>query len=289
MNEGKIEYVNLEELSNTDYKISDGQANITSWPVLDESDSTVGKVRDLLFDPAQNAIRYIIVDLDESIAGPDEKAILIPIGYANLADDRKAVVIPVMSIEQYELMPRYIIGEVTRDTEMQIRSAIGSPAALRIEEEIVELEHPDFYQHHHFDRGNIIFQEFSHKPAETEPTIAPADREEERAAIHDLIDNSHTNITSSYANDNVAHQLHEQAGGTETGSAFEVTADGRIFNIEPQDNGTYRILEHGEKVGVIYAESGERGVQWATMDELDSRFVEVIGEAITSHNASATN
>ena len=278
MNTGKIEYVNLDELSNSNYKIDEGQADITNWPVVDESGVAVGKVRDLLFDASQDAIRYIIVDLDESVAGMEEKAILIPIGYANLAENSKEVVVPVMSEQQYVAMPRYIIGEVTRETEMQIRSAIGSPAALRIEEEIVEMEHPDFYKHHHFDRGNIISRGVDSTGAEDQISAVSQNRDEESDKIHELIEHS-------YANDPLEHKVQNENVAVEAHENFYITIDNKAFKIEPQENGVYRIFDNEVKVWAIYAQPGERGVTWATMDQLDDRFVEVVGEAITQHNS----
>lgn len=272
MNTGKIDYVNLDELSHSNYKIVEDQADITNWPVVDESGVTVGKVRDLLFDASQDAIRYIIVDLDESVAGLEEKAVLIPIGYANLAENSKEVVIPVMSEQQYASMPRYIIGEVTRETEMQIRSAIGSPAALRIEEEIMEMEHPEFYKHHHFDRGNIISRGADTNSEENLQPVS-ADREEERSKIHEFIEHAHTN--------NPVEDEIKPVGDQE----FYVNLDNRTLRVEPQENGIYRIFDNDVKIGAIYAQTGERGVEWATMDPLDERFVEVLGEAITEHNS----
>ena len=278
MNTGKIEYVNLDELSHSNYKIADGQADITAWPVVDESGSTVGKVKDLLFDAALDAIRYIIVDLDESVIGPEEKAVLIPIGYANLAEDSKEVVIPVMSVEQYASMPRYIIGELTRETEMEIRSAIGSPAALRIEEEIMEMDHSEFYKHHHFDRGNIISKGMDSNAVENEPFAGLPNREEESAKIHDLIEHA-TSINP------IVDNVQEEKNPIGAQESFIVNLDNRTLRIEPQENGTYRIFDKEEKVGVIYAEPGERGLQWSTMDQLDDRFVEILGEAIAEHNS----
>ncbi|KQR70193.1 PRC-barrel domain-containing protein [Pedobacter sp. Leaf176] len=278
MNTGKIDYVNLDELSNSNYKIVEGQADITNWPVVDESGVTVGKVRDLLFDASQDAIRYIIVDLDESVAVTEEKAVLIPIGYANLAENTKEVVIPVMSEQQYASMPRYIIGEVTRETEMQIRSAIGSPAALRIEEEIIEMEHPEFYKHHHFDRGNIISRGIDSNSAGDQLPELPLSREEESSKIHELIEHAHTNNP-------VQNTIEDEQRSLVEHEDFYVNLDNRSFRIEPQENGVYRIFDNEVKVGAIYAQPGERGVKWATMDQLDDRFVEVLGEAITEHNA----
>lgn len=66
---------------------------------------------------------------------------------------------------------------------------------------------------------------------------------------------------------------------------FELNLDGLNYHVEPQDNGTYRIMNGEEKVGVIYAEPGDAGTEWKTLDELDTELVTNLGKAITSHNA----
>lgn len=276
MNSGIIEYVNLEELSQGDYKVIDGETDITGWPVRDENGTKVGKVRDLLFDPLQNAIRYIIIDLDQSITGDDEKAILIPIGYANLGDDKKEVILPVMTESQFMAMPRYIIGEVTRDTELQIRSAIAGSSALGLEEEPVATEHAEFYRHHHFDRGNVIaMRNASENTRQDEVSTQPI---VEATTIPEITDTIETTNTINQEN-----EIHSAT----TLQEFSVDTPDGTFGIEPQENGTYRIFDNEKKIGVIYAEPGEQGVRWRTMDQLGDRFVAMIGEAIRVHNDSS--
>lgn len=276
MNSGSIEYLNLKELANEEYSLVDGEADITGWPVGDESGTSIGKVRDLLFDPHQHAVRYLIVDLDKAVSGVDDKAVLLPIGFVNLGEDKKEVIIPVLHNSQIELMPQYIIGEVTRDTEVQIRSAIGSPAALRIEEEIAEFDHSNFYQHHHFDRGNILSrkQEILSDVRISEPESS--NRVDERNTIHGLIENA----------DQSAANLEFEQSLSDSDNHFSVDVAGRTFIIEPHQNGTYRILNGEEKLGVIYAEPGQVGTIWKTMDKLDDSFVISVGNAILSHKQS---
>ncbi|WP_316797669.1 PRC-barrel domain-containing protein [Pedobacter frigidisoli] len=280
MNTGNIEYLNLRELANEDYEIIDGEADITGWPVVDEGQNTVGKVRDLLFDLEQNAIRYIITDLENNVSSPPNKAILIPIGIATLGIDKKEVIIPVMDREQYNLMPNYIIGEVTRDTEMKIRSAIGSPAALRIEEEIVEIDHAEFYQHHHFDRGNVISRKQELPTADFVPQLIAEDRKEEENTIHQLIDHARSETKTE-------QEVNQQA--VEDHEGFTVNTSEGTFTIQPQTNGTYRVFEGERKIGVIYAEPGHDGSKWQTMDHLDERLVVNLGDAIADHNTSRSN
>jgi hypothetical protein len=64
---------------------------------------------------------------------------------------------------------------------------------------------------------------------------------------------------------------------------FEIQLLDVTYTIEPQDNGTFRILEGEEKVGVVYPESGALGIEWKTMDELEEGFVSQIGELISEH------
>ncbi|WP_293741876.1 PRC-barrel domain-containing protein [uncultured Pedobacter sp.] len=166
MDSGTIVYSNLEELSKSNYQLSDGEADIKGWPVRNEAGDSVGKVRDLLFDPAQNAIRYIIVELVDMGEDLEEKAILIPIGLANLGEDKKEVVLPDIHLDQFRAMPRYIIGEVTPQMENEIRRVIGSPAALRLEDEVVEIDRANFYRHHHFDRNSFPDQNTRNQDAD---------------------------------------------------------------------------------------------------------------------------
>ncbi|RYD70063.1 MAG: hypothetical protein EOP55_22925 [Sphingobacteriales bacterium] len=154
MNSTHIHYSNLLALSTTDYTLANGGTDITGWPVENESGVSIGKVIDMLFDPIQNTIRYLIIDLDIELLG-EEKMVLIPIGIAELSENSTAVILPDIHLAQFEAMPRYISGEVSEEMEDKIRVIIGSPAALRMEEEIVELDRENFYKHHHFDRGNL--------------------------------------------------------------------------------------------------------------------------------------
>jgi hypothetical protein len=77
---------------------------------------------------------------------------MIPIGLAHLHTSADEVVLPNIHIDQFNALPNYEQGAIGPDTEMYIRSVIGSPAALRIEETISEFDQNQFYMHHHFDK-----------------------------------------------------------------------------------------------------------------------------------------
>lgn len=65
---------------------------------------------------------------------------------------------------------------------------------------------------------------------------------------------------------------------------FEVQLPDKTYQIEPQENGTFRVLDGEEKIGVIYPEVGEQGTEWKTMDELEEGFVSQIGELISEQH-----
>lgn len=65
---------------------------------------------------------------------------------------------------------------------------------------------------------------------------------------------------------------------------FNIQLLDKNYTIEPQENGTYRIVEGGEKIGVVYPEPGDLDIEWKTMDDLEEGFVAQIGELITEHN-----
>lgn len=64
---------------------------------------------------------------------------------------------------------------------------------------------------------------------------------------------------------------------------FNIQLLDKDYSIEPQENGTFRILEDEQKIGVVYPEVGEFGTEWKTMDDLDEGFVSQIGELISEH------
>lgn len=65
---------------------------------------------------------------------------------------------------------------------------------------------------------------------------------------------------------------------------FNVQLLNQTYQIEPQENGTFRIFEGEEKIGVIYPEVDEDGTTWKTMDDLNADFVNQIGELVSEHN-----
>lgn len=66
---------------------------------------------------------------------------------------------------------------------------------------------------------------------------------------------------------------------------YTVQLTDKSYIIEPQENGTFRILDGEEKIGVVYPEQGDHDIEWKTMDELEEGFVSEIGALISAHNS----
>jgi len=145
-------YRSLKPLTGSDFQIVEGEPNIVGWRVNTEKGTYLGRVVELLFDPQTYAVRYLVIDLDGNGMNLQDKKVMIPIGLAHLHTDQDQVILPGLHIDQFIALPEYDKDNLGPELEVQIRSIIGSPAALRIEDSITEFDQNTFYEHHHFDK-----------------------------------------------------------------------------------------------------------------------------------------
>ena len=183
-------YRYLQELTGSDFQIVDEEPNIIGWEVKNESGTYIGKVEELLFDPQTYAVRYIIVDLKDNGMNLEDKKVMIPLGIAHLHTSDDEVVLPGLHIDQFNALPAYKKDQLGPELEVQIRSVIGSPAALRIEDSITEFDQNSFYTHQHFDRDRFYQRGGSQ---EIPPPEHMMNRHEEQETIHELIEKSPQN------------------------------------------------------------------------------------------------
>ena len=121
----------LRELKGSDYQIVDEQPNINGWPLYTSDHQKIGKVEDLLFDPEQKKVRYIIADLDGNDLDIDDKEILIPIGIAQLDEDDDEVIVPGITVDHLRMLPAYNDDRGLSDADEQaIFSVISGPASV---------------------------------------------------------------------------------------------------------------------------------------------------------------
>jgi sporulation protein YlmC with PRC-barrel domain len=151
----------LEELSDTDFEISDHQPDINGWEIIDSLGNEIGEVKDLIIDTNALKVRYIVADLDFS---SDEqlkvgaKVVLIPIGVVDLDDDNEEVILKDFSASQLSVLPIFESGKtISPVEEVAVRYAFLGENSLPHAESVVYDTHPDdFYTHRHFDVSRYI-------------------------------------------------------------------------------------------------------------------------------------
>ncbi|GEO06167.1 hypothetical protein AAE02nite_38310 [Adhaeribacter aerolatus] len=159
----------LQELGGSDFEIADGQPNIKGWTIKNPQGQTIGEVEELIFDVQSRKVRYMVVDLENSVLDLEPRNVLVPIGLAQLNEDDDDVILPNVTADQLRALPVYEKNRIGRDTETSIRSIFGglgaaagaagaaiSGAAHRAGDAITgdTDTRDDFYEHNHFsDRG----------------------------------------------------------------------------------------------------------------------------------------
>lgn len=134
----------LEELSGSRFEVVKGQPDIRQWEVEDLHGNKVGKVDDLLFNPASRRVRYLVVNLEGNRMGFSERKVLLPIGVAILHEKDDTVLLPEISAIQLNILPFYEKGvTVTPDMEQDIRNVFTPPGAYHNGSS-------DFYDHDQF-------------------------------------------------------------------------------------------------------------------------------------------
>ncbi|MBA4167688.1 MAG: PRC and DUF2382 domain-containing protein [Chitinophagaceae bacterium] len=118
----------LQELRHSNYSIVDEQPNIEGWSIYDGQHRKLGKVHDLLFDPATHQVRYIIASLHEKIAGNDSGHVLIPIGIAELHATDDEVILPSHIAAQTAEFSPYAFDPGNNDKG--IAAAVGLAAGM---------------------------------------------------------------------------------------------------------------------------------------------------------------
>lgn len=182
-------YNGLEELSNSNYQIKDGEPDITGWSVLSRSGEKIGEVEDLLFDRQARKVRYLVVQLQSSgeEIDDDNRRVLAPVGVAELRGELEEVALPVGSADEMAGLPAYESGRLSPEDELQIRAIFGGSTA--------PYEHPQFYAHEHFDDNKFYNREAMPDnntiiPAENMGDEGSADRAERASQIVERLNQS---------------------------------------------------------------------------------------------------
>jgi sporulation protein YlmC with PRC-barrel domain len=119
--------VRLEELKH--FKVADGDHDIRGWEVKTADGKKIGKVEELIVDPAEQRVRYMEVKADRKALGvDDDRHLLVPIGTARLEEKGNNVLIERLPALGLAGAPAYKRGPITRDYETSLREYYGATA-----------------------------------------------------------------------------------------------------------------------------------------------------------------
>ena len=150
------EYGLLEELSDSSYEIADGEPNVKGWDIKDKTGAKIGKVHDVLFNPATKKVRYLIADLEAKVFGVENRRVLIPIGLADLHEKDDDVYLPETTINQLANVPSYYKGELTLEKEIATRESFG----IQVNDPGT-IDAQTFYEHDHYNERNFFGRRFT--------------------------------------------------------------------------------------------------------------------------------
>src|SRR6476619_1749644 len=105
--ENNYSFSSLRELRGSGYEIVDGEPDIIGWSIRDVSDRKLSVVHDLLFEPQQQKVIYIVAHLKDNDYDLDRRKVLIPIGIAELQENNDNVILNAVSLWQIRALPTY--------------------------------------------------------------------------------------------------------------------------------------------------------------------------------------
>ena len=129
----------------TDFEVADGNPDVRGWAVRGSDGHALGRVHELIVEPAALKVRYLDVELDARFKrGQHENHILLPIGVASLDTEGDNVFVPALNTESVQAYPPYSEIQITRDYEEAMLRALGVGPAV---------DNDQFYERDSYDAG----------------------------------------------------------------------------------------------------------------------------------------
>jgi hypothetical protein len=101
----------------TGYRVARGEPDIRGWELAGFAEASLGRITDLVVDPGEEKVRYVVVD-----AGA--RQVLVPVGFLSI--DAQAGVVRAASLfsDDVAVMPAYVGGSVDRGVEEATRAVL---------------------------------------------------------------------------------------------------------------------------------------------------------------------
>lgn len=135
----------LKEIED-EYEVADKHLDVRGWLVLGNRGESIGKINELIVDTEAMKVRYLDVDVDNSLTGEKEnRHVLIPIGVASIDQKDDKVLIPNLDRSMVMKCPSYSGETVTRDYEHTLLTTLSPDYNMR------SANQENFYNQESFD------------------------------------------------------------------------------------------------------------------------------------------
>lgn len=144
MNQINERIIPLDEMDR--FEVAEGDPDVRGWQVFSSDGVKIGEVDELLVDTEALKVRYLDVELDDSLNGDEmaDRHILIPIGYARLDERDDHILVDALHSGTLGEMPSYAQEPLTRDLEAAVIERFA-PGAVKSRQE------DDLYAGHVYD------------------------------------------------------------------------------------------------------------------------------------------
>jgi hypothetical protein len=105
--------------------VAKGEPDIRDWPLELDDGGTV-RIRDLIVEPAAEAVRYVVVESEDG-----EEAHLLPVGVLRVDRSARVVRTDCLGAADLERLPAYEGGGVARPHEDRLHAALRSVTGAR--------------------------------------------------------------------------------------------------------------------------------------------------------------
>lgn len=102
------------------FEVAEGDPDVRGWHVFAADGVRVGAVDELLVDTEALKVRYLDVELDETEGAEEDRHILIPIGFARLAEVDDHILVDLLDGAALAALPPYAQEPLTRDFEAAV-------------------------------------------------------------------------------------------------------------------------------------------------------------------------
>ena len=127
-----------------EYHVAAMMPDVRGWDVVGAEGVVLGRVTELMVDPAVGRVRYLELETEAMGAEPVRR-VHLPIGLARIDEARDVVLVPTVTTTALSALTTTGPGAITREYEIHVRRSIVGA------EEVGEAEEAGFYDSEHYD------------------------------------------------------------------------------------------------------------------------------------------